>query len=387
VLFRHAPSVIDTALITAASHTPSKLLTGIYLHIRTPPCYFSTQATAPSALPHQPDPAPLTFRSPIALLSYHPNPIHESSAPRRRLAAGGATQRLASGAAGSLARWQVASLPSRHGCRAPACAAHSNTVRRPSGVVVPECPMPTVPCSPRPRPPSASACPASTRPASTRPASDVRCVSTSACPVSARLVSDTPVSVSGLQSPVSDVGCPVSGASVRHPVRVASVSALSAPVSSWSARVRRAATRLGQARSASHPTVFASGSSAPKSKSGAWSWPRWQRRHRLDPGRRRGALGWWPGSTAWPTGTRRLRAGSPVCRAAGARRFAHWDRLRAGRQERAVGVVPATPESLARGSSALGGPLADSASVRGPTAAQGGRRSLNSSPAGRGNPV
>ena len=47
----------------------------------------------------------------------------------------------------------------------------ANTVRRPSGVVVPGCPMPTVPCSPCPRPPSASACPASTR-----PASGVRCV-------------------------------------------------------------------------------------------------------------------------------------------------------------------------------------------------------------------
>jgi hypothetical protein len=46
VLFRHAPSVIDAALITAASHTPQKLLTGIYLHIRTPPCYLYTQATA-----------------------------------------------------------------------------------------------------------------------------------------------------------------------------------------------------------------------------------------------------------------------------------------------------------------------------------------------------
>jgi hypothetical protein len=313
---------------------PSSPSTCTYVphHATSAPCYHPHQHFFTSLTPH-----PSPFLRPIALYSYHPNPTHESSAPRRRLAAGGATQRLASGAAGSLARWQVASLPSRHGCRAPACAAHSNTVRRPSGVVVPGCSMPTVPCSPRPRPPSASACPASTR-----PASDVRCVSTSACPVSARLVSDTPVSVSGLQSPVSDVGCPVSGASVRHPVRVASVSALSAPVSSWSARVRRAATRLGQARSASHPTVFASGSSAPKSKSGAWSWPRWQRRHRLDPGRRRGALGWWPGSTAWSTGTRRLRAGSPVCRAAGARRFAHWDRLRAGRQERAVGVVPAT---------------------------------------------
>jgi hypothetical protein len=88
VLFRHAPSVIDTALITAAFHTHPKLLTGIYLHIRTPPCYLYTQATFPSALPHQPDPAHLTFRRPVALPSYPPNPTHDSSAPRRQLDGG-----------------------------------------------------------------------------------------------------------------------------------------------------------------------------------------------------------------------------------------------------------------------------------------------------------
>jgi hypothetical protein len=114
-----------------------------------------------------------------------------------------------------------------------ACAAHSNAVRRPSDVVVPRCPMPTVPCSPCPRHLSASVCPASTRPAS------------GVCPVSAGRVSNARV-----QSPVSDIGCPVSGVQCQRPVsvRIASVSALSAPVSSWNARVRPAATRLGTGR-------------------------------------------------------------------------------------------------------------------------------------------
>jgi hypothetical protein len=44
--------------------------------------HLSTQATAPSVLPYQPDPAPLTFRSPIALSSYHPNPIHTTAVRR-----------------------------------------------------------------------------------------------------------------------------------------------------------------------------------------------------------------------------------------------------------------------------------------------------------------
>jgi hypothetical protein len=243
--------------------------------------------------------------------------------------------------------------------------------------------MPTVPCSPRPRPPSASACPASTR-----PASDVRCVSTSACPVSARLVSDTPVSVSGLQSPVSDVGCPVSGASVRHPVRVASVSALSAPVSSWSARVRRAATHVSDRRGRRLTPPYSRPARRRPSQSLV-----------LGVGRAgSGGIGWTPaavversgGGQARPLGRQGhagcaqdrpsaeqpVRGGSPTgtgCVQVGRSVLSAWCRPR--------------PESLGRGSSALGGRLADSASVRGPTAAQGGGRSLNSSPAGRGNPV
>jgi hypothetical protein len=80
--------------------------------------------------------------------------------------------------------------------RGAACAAHSNTVRYPSGVVGAQgVRTPTVPWSPCPRPASASACPASTRPASTP---------SGACPASTR-----PVRPSGVQCLVSDVRCPL----------------------------------------------------------------------------------------------------------------------------------------------------------------------------------
>jgi hypothetical protein len=49
-------------------------------------CYFSTHQHSRT----NPAPAHLTFRSPIALLSYHLNPTHESSAPGRGLMPGGA---------------------------------------------------------------------------------------------------------------------------------------------------------------------------------------------------------------------------------------------------------------------------------------------------------
>jgi hypothetical protein len=142
-------------------------------------------------------------------------------------------------------------------------AASSNTLRRPSGVVVPGCRMPTMPCSPCPRP------------RVQRPAS--RGCSASACPVSARLVSDARCRCPGSRAlcPTSDVRCPASGNSgiVKREAAAGSLHA------------------SGQAGSASHPTV---------------------------------------------------------CKAAGARRFAHCGRLRAGRQERAAGGRP-RPESLAVG--------------------------------------
>jgi hypothetical protein len=162
---------------------------------------------------------PLPFRCPIALPSYHPNPTHESSAPRRCLAAGGATQQppVVQPAVSRSGRWPHAEpswLPSA------ARAAHSNTLWRPSGVVLPRM-SGRPPCLGRPvrvfrqrrpvqRPPvqrlASGACPASACPGPRVrcPMSGVRC----------------PVSMSGVrvQCPVSrvDVGCPVSDASVRH---------------------------------------------------------------------------------------------------------------------------------------------------------------------------
>jgi hypothetical protein len=65
-------------------HPRISLNTALYLHICPYQCHSSTLP----ALPHQSDPAHLTFRSPIALSSYHPNPTHESSAPRRQLDGG-----------------------------------------------------------------------------------------------------------------------------------------------------------------------------------------------------------------------------------------------------------------------------------------------------------
>jgi hypothetical protein len=117
--------------------------------------------------------------------------------------AGGATEQLSGSAAGSLARWQVASPASRHVCQAPR-AAHRYTVCCPSGVVVP------------------------------------------ACPDADRAL----VALAASARPVSSAQCPVPGVRVRTGVRCerpASASPLSAPVSSWSAGAV-AATRLGTGR-------------------------------------------------------------------------------------------------------------------------------------------
>jgi hypothetical protein len=119
-------------------------------------------------------------------------------------------------------------------------AAHHNTVWRTSSVVLPR--MSIARWSPCPRPPStrppSGACPASTCPGPRVrcPMPGVRCpVSSARCPV--------PVSTSGVRCPVQR---PAS-------VRVASVSTLSAPVSSWSVRVRWAATPRDRPASACHP--------------------------------------------------------------------------------------------------------------------------------------
>jgi hypothetical protein len=188
-------------------------------------------STPSTARPRTPSP----FRCPIALSSYHPNPTHDSSAPRRRWDAGGATEQLPGSAAGSLARCQVASPPNRRGGRAPMSVAYSNTVRCPSGVVVPGCPDAHRALLACPRPPSVSArpcpasgmCPASAPPVSARPVSNVRCL---------------PV-----RCPMSGV-CP-SGVRCERPASV-SVSTLSAPVNSWRAGQPHGS---GQAGSACHP--------------------------------------------------------------------------------------------------------------------------------------
>ena len=96
----------------------------------------------------------------------------------------------------------------------------------------------------------------------------VRCVSSVRLSGSARPVSRVRCPMSGVdvRCPVSSVPCRrrVSGVRCKRPafVRVASVSALSAPVSSWSARVRWQPHASGPAGSACHPTMSATGSSA-----------------------------------------------------------------------------------------------------------------------------
>lgn len=163
------------------------------------------------------------------------NRSEDSSAPRRRLTAGGASQQLPGSAAGSLARWQVAAPPSRHGCRAPRVptATRFAAQRRRS---TQDIRMPTVPWSPCPR--------LRQRPRVQHP--PIQWAASGRCPASARPVSSArrPCPMSSVRCPVSDVRCPVSGVrvSVRRPRH------FSAPVSSWSAWVRQAATRLRTGR-------------------------------------------------------------------------------------------------------------------------------------------
>jgi hypothetical protein len=87
VLFTHhdpGPSRARFRLL----HPRISLNTALYLHIFPQPMLLQH----PPALPHQPNPAPLSFRSPIALPPYHPNTTHESTAPRRGFMSSGAVQ-------------------------------------------------------------------------------------------------------------------------------------------------------------------------------------------------------------------------------------------------------------------------------------------------------
>lgn len=141
-------------------------------------------------------------------------------APVRRGAAwppAGATEQLPGSAAGSLACWQVASPPSRHVaerrlCRRP--QQRGSASQRCRGARMSGCHRTLVAC---PRPPSASRV----------QHSPVQCPASGRCPVSA-----SGVRASGVRCPVSSARCPMPGVRVRCS---ASVSTLSAPVSSWSA--------------------------------------------------------------------------------------------------------------------------------------------------------
>jgi hypothetical protein len=98
---RGTPSLLTATTSTNALHHPTSA-----------PCL---RLHPPS--PTDPTLAHLTFRSPIALPSYHPNPTHDSSAPRRGLA-DGATEQAPGSAVGSLALAGTSPSPSRHRCRA-----------------------------------------------------------------------------------------------------------------------------------------------------------------------------------------------------------------------------------------------------------------------------
>jgi hypothetical protein len=136
-------------------------------------------------------------------------------------------------------------------------AVHRSTVRRPSGQSGgrggPECLSGCLPCFGRLSAYSV---------ASTRPVSGVRC--------------DRPVSA--MRCPRSVVQCPVwtSGVPRQCPRVPASASAVSAPVTSWSASVRRAATR-SEGPGAGRPAVSANGSTVCLSQRGFESGTVWRR--------------------------------------------------------------------------------------------------------------
>jgi hypothetical protein len=212
------------------------------------PAHLPTTKATPA--PHQhghthqpPLRTPLPFRSPIALPSYHPNPTHDSNAPRRGLAVERPSSWRWCEGQSRTGRWPTAEpswLPSAAG------AGHSNTVgwpsARPLGVVAQEVRMPAVPSSP-------CRCP--------RPASGVRRPVSGADSVHACLST----------RPLSSVRCgrlsvQVSGVRRGRPMSVGSASAVSDRGVVGRVAVGQAAAWLGWPRSAWSPTVSTTGSSS-----------------------------------------------------------------------------------------------------------------------------
>jgi hypothetical protein len=188
--------------LTLVSCQPALLFTVIYLRIRTATMLLHTFGIASPTRPVHTSP----FRSPIALPSYHPNPTHDSSAPRRGLA-DGATEQAPGSAVGSLALAGTSPSPSRHRCRAPQTPSTGPRLGVPAGsrVVVGSrmsVRMPAVGRSPCPR---------------TRSRPRVRCPSSvRACDVHA----------SAVQCPGVGVRCPASVSARAASARAASASAV-----------------------------------------------------------------------------------------------------------------------------------------------------------------
>jgi hypothetical protein len=208
----------------------------------------------PSASPHQPDRAHLTFpssRCPPLVPSKSNTREQCAEAPlgRRRSDPAAARQcsRQSRAPAGGLTA-EPPWLPSA------ASATPATRFAVPAASWCQDVRMPTVPWSPSPHPPSASAHPAS----GVRYAPSVRASGVRPSGVRPSSVRPSSVRPSGVRCPVSGVRYPVSG--IRYPVRAsgicasASASTLSAPVSPWSAWVRRQPYVSGQAESGNYLT-------------------------------------------------------------------------------------------------------------------------------------
>jgi hypothetical protein len=194
-----SPDALQASLIPRRSSPPPAahptFVAPIYQHKRTSTSYLSTSPTPSSALPYQADPAHRIFRRPIALLSYPPNPTHESTAPGRGLMPGGAGQLSSGGGQGrgvGVVTAEPSWLAERPRRRDPARSGRPAGGRRSRG-----CPDAgqagrclSVSSGPRWGCPSSrsSGHPASARPVSTRPVSSaIPGVRTDRAPVSAAL--------------------------------------------------------------------------------------------------------------------------------------------------------------------------------------------------------